>query len=72
MFALNSMIEASGPHINVMRNCNIGDPEIHIFKLNLEFVAPELYIFRLNLEIWAVDFNDKLGIWDPSVIYFNA
>ena len=53
MFALNSMTEASGPHINVMLNCNIGDPDIHTFTLNLEFVGPELYIFRLNLEIWA-------------------
>ena len=50
MFALNSRSETSGPHINVMLNCKIGDPEIHIFMLSLEIRVPELYIFTLNLE----------------------
>ena len=50
MIALNSRIEASDPHINVMLNCKIGDLEIHIFTLNLENGAPELYIFTLNLK----------------------
>ena len=45
MIALNSRIEASGLHINVMLNCKIGDLEIHIFMLSLEIGAPELYIF---------------------------
>ena len=45
MFALNSRIEALGPHINVMLNFKIGDTEIYIFMLNLEIGAPELYIF---------------------------
>ena len=48
LIALNSRIEASGPHINDMLNCKIGDPEIHIFMLiylNLEIGAPKLYIF---------------------------
>ena len=53
MIALNSRIEASDPHINVMLNCKIGDLEIHIFTLNLENGAPELYIFTLNLEMGA-------------------
>ena len=53
MIALNSRIEASDPHINVMLNCKIGDLEIHIFTLNLEIGVPKLNIFRLNLEIWA-------------------
>ena len=53
MIALNSRIEASDPHINVMLNCKIGDLEIHIFTLNLENGAPELYIFTLNLEMEA-------------------
>ena len=45
MFALNSRIEASCPHINVMLNCKIGDPEVDIFMLNFETGDPELYIF---------------------------
>ena len=45
LFALNSRIETSGPHINVILNCKIGDPEIHIFILNLEIGAPEPYNF---------------------------
>ena len=61
MIALNSRIEASDPHINVMLNCKIGDLEIHIFTLNLENGAPELYIFTLNLEMGA-----------PQRIYFYA
>ena len=35
MIALNSRIEASDPHINVMLNCKIGDLEIHIFGNDL-------------------------------------
>ena len=53
MIALNSRIEASDSHINVMLNCKIGDLEINIFTLNLENGAPELYIFTLNLEMGA-------------------
>ena len=49
MIALNSRGEASGPHINVMLSCKIGDPEIHIFTLNLEIRAPELYILYAKL-----------------------
>ena len=45
LFALNSRIETSGPHINVILNCKIGDPEIHIFILNLEIGATEPYHF---------------------------
>ena len=33
MIALNSRIEASDPHINVMLNCKIGDLEIHIVPI---------------------------------------
>ena len=51
MIAVNSRIEASDPHINVMLNCKIGDLEIHIFTLNWENEAPDLYIFTLNLEM---------------------
>ena len=55
MFALNSRIEASGPHINDMLNY-IYIYKIHIIMLNLEIEAPELHIFfRLNLEIWALE-----------------
>ena len=50
MIALNSRIEASDPHINVMLNCKIGDLEIHIFTLNLEMGGP-----------WAMYFDPKLG-----------
>ena len=60
MIALNSSIEASDPHINVMLNCKIGDLKIHIFALNLENGAPELYVFTLT---WK---------WGPLSHYFNA
>ena len=29
----------------MLLNCKIGDPEIHIFMLNLEIGAPKLFIF---------------------------
>ena len=46
MFALNSRIEASGPHINVVLNLKNGASEQYIFTLNLEMGAPEPYILR--------------------------
>ena len=54
MIALNSRIEASNPHINVMLNCKIGDLEIHIFTLDWENGASKLYTFTLNLEMGAL------------------
>ena len=74
MFALNYRIDdRSGPHINVMLNCKIGNPEIHMFMINLEIGSLNYIYFRLNwaTELYIFMLNLEMGAPEPYIFTLN-